>query len=112
MAIGNCKDFWSGILFALLGVFFIYFAQEHELGAASRMGPAYFPTVLGILLAAVGTVVALIGYFKKAAVLETGEDTGEIQPFHWNVLLLILGVLVAIQGTQKLFGKQPEEAAA
>ena len=28
------------------------------------------------------------------------------------VLLLILGVLVAIQGTQKLFGKQPEEAAA
>ena len=59
MVVGNRKDFWSGILFALLGVFFIVFAQEHELGQASRMGPAYFPTVLGILLAAIGLIVAL-----------------------------------------------------
>lgn len=104
MAIGNRKDFWSGILFALLGVFFIYFAQEHELGVASRMGPAYFPTVLGILLAAVGAVVALIGYFKKAAVLETGEDTGKVQPFHWNVLLLILGSILVFGLALNTFG--------
>ena len=95
MSIGNRKDFWSGILFALLGVFFIYFAQEHELGQASRMGPAYFPTLLGILLTASGCIVALIAFFKKAAVSETGEDTGEIQKFHWDILCLILGSILA-----------------
>lgn len=94
MSIGNRKDFWSGILFALLGVFFIYFVQEHELGQASRMGPAYFPTLLGILLAASGCIVALIAFFKKAAVSETGEDTGEIQKFHWDILCLILGSIL------------------
>lgn len=94
MVVGNRKDFWSGILFALLGVFFIVFAQEHELGQASRMGPAYFPTVLGILLAAIGLIVALLGYFRKAPITETGEDTGEIMPFRWNVLFLILGSIL------------------
>lgn len=94
MSIGNRKDFWSGILFALLGVFFIYFAQEHELGRASRMGPAYFPTLLGILLAAAGCIVAIIAYCRKAPVSETGEDSGKIQKFHWDVLLLILGAIL------------------
>lgn len=104
MSLGNRKDFWSGILFALLGVFFIYFAQEHELGQASRMGPAYFPTVLGILLAIIGLFVALIGYFKKASVSQNGEDPGEIQPFRWNVVILILGSILVFGLLLNTFG--------
>ena len=104
MVVGNRKDFWSGILFALLGVFFIVFAQEHELGKASRMGPAYFPTVLGILLAAIGLIVALLGYFRKAPVTENGEDTGEIMPFRWNVLFLILGSILVFGLALNTFG--------
>lgn len=100
MVVGNRKDFWSGILFALLGVFFIVFAQEHELGQASRMGPAYFPTVLGILLAAIGLIVALLGYFRKAPITETGE----IMPFRWNVLFLILGSILVFGLALNTFG--------
>ncbi len=92
MTISNRRDFWAGILFVLLGVFFIYFAQEHELGRASRMGPAYFPTLLGILLAACGLIVSLIAFFKKPADPET--DDGSVGPFHWRVLILILGSIV------------------
>ena len=104
MVVGNRKDFWSGILFALLGVFFIVFAQEHELGQASRMGPAYFPTVLGILLIAIGLIVALLGYFRKAPVTENGEDTGEIMPIRWNVLFLILGSILVFGLALNTFG--------
>ena len=104
MSIGNRKDFWSGILFAVLGVFFIYFAQEHELGQASRMGPAYFPTLLGALLAAMGLIVSLIAYFKKARVSETGQDEGTVAPFHWNVVFLILGSILAFGLLLTTFG--------
>lgn len=100
MVVGNRKDFWSGILFALLGVFFIVFAQEHELGQASRMGPAYFPTVLGILLIAIGLIVALLGYFRKAPITETGE----IMPFRWNILFLILGSILVFGLALNTFG--------
>lgn len=104
MALGNRKDFWSGILFTLLGVFFICFAQEHPLGQASRMGPAYFPTVLGIILAALGVIIALIGYFKTAPKTEDGRDAGEIEPFHWNIVFLILGSILVFGLCLNTFG--------
>lgn len=90
MTIRNRKDFWSGILFAAIGVFFIVFAQEHPLGSAARMGPAYFPTLLGSVLCALGALVALIGYFKPAP---AGVDT-RIEPFNWRILGLILGAVL------------------
>ena len=45
------RDFWSGIMFAVFGVGFVVFAREYDMGTAQRMGPAFFPTVLGALLA-------------------------------------------------------------
>ena len=45
MQIKHEKDFWAGILFALLGLGAVVVAQENRLGTLSRMGPAYFPTV-------------------------------------------------------------------
>ena len=47
MSLRNAKDFWAGILFAVTGVLAIVTVQEHSLGSAARMGPAYFPTLLG-----------------------------------------------------------------
>ena len=66
MVVGNRKDFWSGILFALLGVFFIV--------------------------------------FRKAPVTENGENTGEIMPFRWNVLFLILGSILVFGLALNTFG--------
>ena len=90
MDIRNSKDFWSGILFAGAGLFFIVFAQEHPMGTAARMGPAFFPTLLGSLLVLLGTIISLIGFFKHP---EHGES-GEIEPFQWKLLGLILGSVV------------------
>ena len=47
----NQKDFWAGILFVIFGIGTVVVAQENALGTLSRMGPAYFPTILGAMLA-------------------------------------------------------------
>ena len=58
MKIKAPKDFWAGVMFMGTGLFFMFWAIEHyQMGTAVRMGPAYFPTVLGGLLALLGAIV-------------------------------------------------------
>ncbi|HKQ27914.1 MAG TPA: tripartite tricarboxylate transporter TctB family protein [Burkholderiales bacterium] len=58
MKIKSPKDFWSGVMFLGVGVFFVAWAATYyQMGTAVRMGPAYFPTLLGGLLAFLGLVV-------------------------------------------------------
>jgi len=61
MQIRDAKDFWSGVMFAAFGVFFVVFARQYDMGTAARMGPAFFPTMLGGLLLLLGAVVAIRG---------------------------------------------------
>ena len=54
------KDFWAGVMFIGCGAFFMAWALMHyQMGTAVRMGPAYFPTVLGGLLAFLGALVLI-----------------------------------------------------
>ena len=58
MKIKSPKDFWSGIMFLASGLFFAMWAEAHyQMGSAVRMGPAYFPVVLGYLLAVLGLII-------------------------------------------------------
>ena len=58
MRIKSPKDFWAGLMFLGFGLFFSVWALTHyQMGTAVRMGPAYFPTVLGGLLAVLGLIV-------------------------------------------------------
>ena len=58
MKIKSPKDFWSGLMFLVSGLFFAVWAVTHyQMGSAVRMGPAYFPTVLGGLLAVLGAAI-------------------------------------------------------
>ena len=52
------KDFWAGVMFVGVGAFFLVWALTHyQMGTAVRMGPAYFPTVLGGLMVFLGVLV-------------------------------------------------------
>jgi hypothetical protein len=58
MKIKSPKDFWAGLMFIASGLFFAVWALEfYQMGTAVRMGPAYFPTMLGFLLVALGLIV-------------------------------------------------------
>ncbi len=93
MTLRNAKDFWSGVLFAAVGLFFIVTVQELRLGTAARMGPAYFPTILGGILTLLGLLLIARGFFSRAAL--SAPDAGRVEPFHWRILLLILGSVLA-----------------
>lgn len=90
MKIRNAPDFWSGVMFIVLGLAFAGLARQYDMGTAARMGPAYFPTVLGLLLAAIGGFIAFRGLRFE------GEEGGRtVGRFHFKPLVLVLAGVVA-----------------
>ncbi len=63
--IRNPKDFWSGVLFLVLGLGFLIIGQEYSFGTARRMGPAFFPTLLAAILCIIGVAVILRGILTR-----------------------------------------------
>jgi len=59
MRIRSPKDFWAGLIFIAIGGGFVLLAQQYRLGDMHRMGPAMFPTLVGVLLAVLGAIIAL-----------------------------------------------------
>jgi hypothetical protein len=87
MHIRNQKDFWSGLMFATFGLFFSGFGTRYTFGSGARMGPGYFPTVLGLLLIALGAAIALAALSPKA-------EEHHVATFDWRTILLVLGSVV------------------
>jgi len=86
LKIGDKKDFSAGIMYIIMGCFFALFAGNYPMGTAVRMGPAYFPTVLGWILVVLGMIV-----FVRSFVLQ-GEAPRKT---HYRPLLLIIGSVCA-----------------
>lgn len=83
--IRNPKDFWSGVIFMFFGLAAIIIGRDYSMGTAGRMGPAYFPTVLGGILAIIGLIAVV------RSLVRPGEA---IEKFAFRELFLILlGVL-------------------
>lgn len=64
------KDFWTGIIFFTTGAAAVFISQEYPMGTAGRMGPGYFPTVLGALLGLVGLIGIGRSFFSHGEALE------------------------------------------
>ena len=96
MKIKSQQDWWAGLMFIAFGLFFILFSLGtpefidrivgtkliggYQMGSSVRMGPAYFPTVLGGLLAFLGLLVLF------DAIVEEGP---KVARFHFRPLLFI-----------------------
>jgi hypothetical protein len=80
------KDFWAGLMFIGVGAFFMIWALTHyQMGTAVRMGPAYFPAVLGGLLAFLGLIVLFESFAMEGP---------PVARFHFKPLILISGACV------------------
>lgn len=82
------KDFWSGLIFALTGLATVTIAQDYPMGTAVKMGPAYFPVVLGGLLVLIG-LMAII-----RSLLPIGSPSGPIERFAVKEAFLVLAATV------------------
>ena len=60
----NNKRFLSGIMFLGIGIVAIWIAQDYPMGSALRMGPGYFPIVLGGIMGLFGIYELIIGVLK------------------------------------------------
>jgi hypothetical protein len=85
MKIKSQKDFLSGVMFTCVGLAFSIGATNYKIGSGARMGPGYFPLVLGALLAIGGGVVMLNALSSGS---EGGDRVGRIA---WKPLILIIG---------------------
>lgn len=78
------KDFYSGLMFILIGVAFATGAGNYTIGNGAQMGPGYFPLLLGVMLAILGGGIAF-----KACVAET-MDGDKVGAFAWKPLFFII----------------------
>ena len=83
------KDFFSGLMFALVGGGFAWGATNYTVGTGARMGPGYFPLLLGIALAVLG---AFIMFYSLVEHTEDGDKVGK---FAWKPIVYVLGANVA-----------------
>lgn len=84
MQIKSQKDFLSGLMFMAVGAAFAWGATSYSVGTGARMGPGYFPMLLGILLAVLGAVVT----FKSLVVETVGGD--KMGKWAWKPLFFII----------------------
>jgi hypothetical protein len=78
------KDFYSGLLYTVTGAAFAYGATSYNIGTGARMGPGYFPLLLGVILAIIGGIVLF-----KSLVVET--PTGDrVGSWAWKPLSFII----------------------
>jgi Tripartite tricarboxylate transporter TctB family len=85
------KDFWSGVMLIAIGIAAIFIARDYPFGTALRMGPGYFPTVLGAILVLFGLYLVVQGVRSS----ETVEGNWSLRALVIVPLSLVLfGVLM------------------
>ena len=95
----SVKDVLAGLIFVAFGVAFALGAATYEIGTPLRMGPGFFPFVIGGALAVLGGLIAL----------RTAEDAAS-EPLTappWRAVALILGAIAVFGLTVRGLGLIP-----
>jgi hypothetical protein len=82
------KDFWAGVMFIAFAAVALYVSRNYSLGTAVRMGPGYFPMLLGGVLAVVGGILVV------RSLVIAGDPIGHIQVLP----LVVVAVAVVLFG--------------
>jgi hypothetical protein len=95
MKITHPKDFYAGLLFFLFGLAAMWLAFGYPLGTAARMGPGYFPRVLGGIMMVLGVILSARSFALKG---------DAITPFAWKAIGLVLGGVAVFAAIVMLTG--------
>ena len=77
----NPKDFWTGLIYIFVGAGALVISRDYDMGTAVKMGPAYFPTILSVLLVGIGIISVLRAFIRS------GSPIGVVA---WKGLVLIV----------------------
>lgn len=79
------KDLLAGLMLIAIGGGAMLMARDYPIGSALRMGPGYFPTVLGAIVAVLGVWVLIQGWIKQEPIKRT-----------WSLRALVILPLTAL----------------
>ena len=80
------KDFWTGVVYLIVGLLGILIGRDYSFGTAGRMGPGYFPFAISCLLVLFGLV----------SIVRSMRVSGEpVEPFAWKPIVLVIGGVFA-----------------
>jgi len=87
LRIKSQRDFWSGMVFLVVGIVFAVGARNYSLGTSARPGPGYLPLMLSVIMAILGAIVIF-----KALTIETegGDPIGHVA---WRPLIIIVAAI-------------------
>jgi drug/metabolite transporter (DMT)-like permease len=78
------RDFWSGVMFIVIGGGFAIGATNYSMGVSARPGPGYFPLILSVIMVLLGAIVL----FKSLTIeTEGGDPIGDIA---WRPLIVVV----------------------
>ena len=86
LKIRSMKDFSAGLMFIGIGGLFAIGANQYPMGTAVRMGPAYFPSILGW-----GTVALGLFVFVESFLVDDEAPAAVA----WRPLILVIGSVCA-----------------
>ncbi|MGC4068807.1 MAG: tripartite tricarboxylate transporter TctB family protein [Polyangiaceae bacterium] len=89
MGIKSQRDFYAGVMFSAFGVAFAWGATSYTVGDSARMGPGYFPLLVGVLIAILGSLIIF------NSLRHGGADGDPIGKVAWRPLVFIIGANLA-----------------
>ena len=95
------RDYAGGMLMTAIGLAAEFQGSSYQLGTLERMGPGFFPTALGVILAAAGLAIAVTARFTQY------EGELEVLAPEWRGWACIIGALVAFVVLGKYGGLLP-----
>jgi hypothetical protein len=98
LKIKSQRDFFSGLMFIVVGVVFAVGATSYSMGSSAKPGAGYFPLILSVLMAILGAIVL----FKSLTIeTEGGDPIGHIA---WRPLIVIVLAIAIFGATINLLG--------
>jgi uncharacterized membrane protein len=95
LALSNNKEVWAGLMLIAIGAAAVLVARNYPFGTALRMGPGFFPVILGGVLIVFGLTILAVG-------LRGGESIAGSWPLRALIILplslVLFGVLMEYAG--------------
>jgi hypothetical protein len=83
LKIRNGRDFIGGLTMICVALLFIWFGRDLEVGNSFQMGPGYFPTMLSLVLIAIGALIIVQSIIVHA-------EESEPEAWNWTASALVI----------------------
>ena len=84
----NAKEVWSGGLLVLIGMATTLGSLNYQIGTLARMGPGYFPLMLGIILMVLGLIVLISPDMDRSSADDGLDKLGlKAQLMTWGLVI-------------------------